>query len=231
MKTASNLPDHQDSYRRTISRFDKSNVARKYPSTYGKTFRERREVAAIRTALRNVRRNGAVLDLPCGNGRLTPLLAEAGFQITAADASPHMVTLAERHWAKISKKPIFRANQATFLVREVMDTGFPDDHFDAVICNRLFHHFNEPETRIAALCELNRICRGTVIVSYFNSFALDAVKFRLKYALRRITPTDRIPISRCIFEREADEAGFQVVSQTAVMWGLSPLWYLSLKRK
>lgn len=234
-KSQTSLPPQDDvgcdSYHRTIARFDASKVAGNYPSNYGNSFRERREVAAIRRTLRAVPKDAKVLDLPCGTGRLIPHLVEKNFRVTAADASPHMVALAEQNWLQTPQGAFSQANPVKFLVREVLDTGFPDQHFDAVFCNRLFHHFNEPETRIAALTELRRICRGVVIVSFFNTFALDAVKFRWKHALRRTTPTDRIPIPSRILENEADSADLEVVSRNAVMWGLSPMWYLTLKRK
>ena len=225
------LRPHGASYERTIARFDAADVAGQYPPAYGNSFRERREVRCIQKSLQFVKPGGKVLDLPCGTGRLTPILAAAGFQVTAADASPHMLALAERRWKDQPGGMFPAAAPVAFHVQEVMQTSYNDGQFDGVVCNRLFHHFNEPETRFAALCELRRICRGTVVVSFFNSFAVDALKFRLKYFLRGTAPTDRIPIPLRMFQEEADRAGLQVVSRLAVMWGLSPLWYLVLRRK
>jgi SAM-dependent methyltransferase len=222
---------HGPSYERTIARFDAADVAGKYPPAFGKSFRERREVRCIRQALRHIPFGGEVLDLPCGTGRLIPLLAAAGFQVTAADASPHMAALAEGRWRDQCDGSIPSSARIEFDVQQVLKTSYRDEQFDGVICNRLFHHFNESETRIAAMEELGRICRGNVIVSFFNSFALDALKFRLKHALRGTLPTDRIPIPMSTFEADADQAGLKVISRLAVMWGISPMWYLVLARK
>ncbi len=225
------LQSHGASYERTIARFDAANVASQYPPAYGNSFRERREVLCIQKSLRLVKAGGSVLDLPCGTGRLTPILCSAGFRVTAADASPHMLSLAERRWQDQLEGTNPSSPPVEFHVQEVMQTSYDDGQFDGVICNRLFHHFNEPETRFAAFCELRRICRGTLIVSFFNSFAADALKFRLKHFWRGTTPADRIPIPLRSIQEEADRAGLEVVSRLAVMWGLSPLWYLVLRGK
>ncbi len=219
------------SYERTIARFDQADVASDYPPAYGNSFRERREVRCIQKSLRFVKPGGTLLDLPCGTGRLTSLLVGAGFQVTAADASPHMLALAERRWNDQSEGATPASVPVQFHVEQVLATSYDDGQFDGVICNRLFHHFNEPETRFAAFCELRRICRGAAIVSFFNSFAVDAVKFRLKHMWRGTTPTDRIPIPLRSIQEEADRAGLEVVSRLAVMRGLSPMWYLVLRRK
>ncbi len=227
---AANLPQGP-SYQRTIARFDVPAVAEKYPPAYGKTFRERREAACIRRSLKFLRSGGEVLDLPCGTGRLIPLLTAAGFHVTAADASPHMAAIAEQRWRARTEESFPASAQVEFSVQEVLNTSYKNDRFDGVICNRLFHHFNESETRIAALQELKRISRGPVIVSFFNSFALDALKFRLKHKVRGTIPTDRIPIPLRTLEADIARAGLKVTRRLAVMWGLSPLWYVVLERK
>ena len=38
------------------------------------------------------------------------------------------------------------------------------------MCNRLLHHFAEPDVRIGVLRELARVSRGPVIVSFSNTF-------------------------------------------------------------
>lgn len=223
----SRLPSPGQSYRRTITRFSSSLVAKAYPRDYGISFRQWREAACIRRTLRFLPAKSKVLDLPCGTGRLLPLLGEAGFQITAADVSPHALAIAQSRWHTQASL----SHRIEFTVREALDTGFEDQTFDGIICNRLFHHFNEPETRVAVLSELRRICRGPLVVSFFNSFALDALKFRLKHRVRRTKPKDRIPIPLRRFQSEVEEAGLRILARFAVLWGLSPLWYLVPERQ
>ena len=39
---------------------------------------------------------GRVLDVPCGDGRLSARLAEAGYDVTGIDVSPHAIELPQR---------------------------------------------------------------------------------------------------------------------------------------
>ena len=215
-----------NSHEAAICRFDQEVVAEKYPAQFGNGWRDRREVRSIRRALARVPQGSHVLDLPCGAGRLLDILASCGYRLTCADCSEHMTRMARRRWEAIRSKAQLDAPEPDFAVRDVMHTGYPDGHFDAVVCNRLFHHFRESEVRIRALTELRRISRGPVIVSFFNAFALGAVRFHLKHALRRTVPFDRVPIPAWSFLNDVRRAGLTPVSLYAVMWGISPLWHV-----
>ena len=214
------------SHRRTVGRFDSAQVAANYPAEYGTSFRERREQTCLLRALKSIAPGSHVLDLPCGTGRLTRLLVEGGMQVTGADSSPHMVEQAGQNWQNIRARNPDIADSARFEVRDVMNTGYPDRQFDAVFCNRLFHHFNESETRVAALCELRRIARGPIVVSFFNTFALDAIRFRLKYLIRGTEPKDRIPSPMRVFAGDVAIAGLEITATIPVMWGVSPMWFI-----
>jgi 2-polyprenyl-3-methyl-5-hydroxy-6-metoxy-1,4-benzoquinol methylase len=212
----------------TIHRFDSADVASRYPAAYERSFRAAREVRSIKACLSHVAAGSRVLDLPCGTGRLLPLLVEAGFQVTAADSSAHMLERAQAAWQSRHGTPGGSAPSIEFKQCDVMHTGFADAAFGGVVCNRLFHHFAEPATRVAALQELRRISHGPLIVSFFNSFALDAVRFKLKHKLRGTVPSDRIPIPLDEFSQDIDASGLTIITSHAVMWGLSPMWHLVL---
>ncbi|MEZ6045549.1 MAG: class I SAM-dependent methyltransferase [Planctomycetaceae bacterium] len=228
MTGTSSHTDQNDtwSHQRTVDRFNQEDVASKYPAEFKNTFRDWCEKNAIRDAVSDLEQGSRVLDLPCGTGRLTRLLARCGFDVTGADSSPHMATLAHENWRKSGGDP----KVARFEVRDALDTGYPDKSFDAVVCNRLFHHFNESETRIQAFKELRRISKHQVIVSFFNSFALDAVRFRLKHLLRGTKPMDRIPIPLATIMEDLEAAGLRMVAKVPVIWGVSPLWYIVAER-
>jgi SAM-dependent methyltransferase len=116
-----------------------------------------------------------------------------------------------------------------FVRQDVMATDFDDDSFDAVICNRLLHHYPTPELRRRALAELRRVSRGVVLVSYFSNMALSAFRFHVGKALQGRTPTDRVPIWFSALESDLDQAGLVVVSKYPVRYGLSPQTYLRLR--
>lgn len=210
------------SHAMTLDRFGTAEAAARYPSTYGPRRRHRRERNTILRLFRHIPEGARVLDLPCGTGRVTRLLLEHGFCVTAADASEPMVRLARKNHRQFQG--------ATFEARDVMQTGYSNDQFDAVFCNRLFHHFSEPATRRTALAELRRICTGPLIVSFFNAFSLDAVAFRLRHTVRRSTPDDRIPISVRTFSADVSAAGLRIKASLPVRWGISPQWYVVLCR-
>jgi SAM-dependent methyltransferase len=121
------------------------------------------------------------------------------------------------------------ACDVVFVRQDVMATGFDDDSFDAVICNRLLHHYPSPDLRRRALAELRRISRGVVLVSYFSNRALSAIRFHVGKALQGRTPTDRVPIWFSALESDLDQAGLVVVSKYPVRYGLSPQTYLRLR--
>jgi ubiquinone/menaquinone biosynthesis C-methylase UbiE len=176
--------------------------------------------------MRHIPPGSCVLDLPCGTGRLTRLLVEQGFRVTAADVSEAMLANARVNIA--ARRPPMGETwpHVDFELRDVMQTGYAEGQFDAIVCNRLFHHFTESGTRRRALRELRRISRGPVIISFFNSFALDAVYRRLRDRVRGRTRQDRIPIPYTTFHAELLAAGFRIQRKIAVRWGISPHWYV-----
>jgi hypothetical protein len=115
-------------------------------------------------------------------------------------------------------------------LRDILATGYADDEFDAVTCIRLFHHFYESETRRRALGELRRICRGPIVVTFRNAFALDYFKYWMN-GLRRRTHLHILPIPMKTFAAEIAAAGLQVDKRIAVRWGISSRWFLVLRRR
>src|SRR3954469_24791217 len=112
-----------NSHEAAIQRFDQEEVARKYPTRYGKSWRDRREVRSIVKALAGIPKGSHVLDLPCGTGRLLDVLLQNGYRVTCADCSQHMARLAERRWEEIRAEGRVSAEKPNFAVRDVMKTG------------------------------------------------------------------------------------------------------------
>ena len=82
-------------------------------------------------------RQGALLDLGCGTGTLSLILAGWGYAVTGIDLSPGMIAQAERK-AQAAGRPI------TF---HVMDAAFPDlpgQTFDVLVCRHLLWALPEP---------------------------------------------------------------------------------------
>ena len=129
-----------------------------------------------------------VLDVGCGIGGSARILArDYGFDVLGISISPGQIE---------------RARQLTpaglpcrFAVMDALALELADGSFDAVICNRLFHHFFESSVRVAALRELRRISRGPIVMSFFCSQSVSSAAFLLRNRLRREPATDRVPIS------------------------------------
>ena len=130
------------------------------------------EKRAFKKALRRARQDlpsPKVLDIPCGTGRITALLLEAGLEVTGGDISFPMMEIAQNKLARYGEQVTFR-----HLDLEAIDLS--DDSCDLVSCIRLFNHLGKGE-RTRVLRELARVSRRHVILNVsfwapFNRFAV-----------------------------------------------------------
>lgn len=220
-----------DSYTSTRARFDSQSAAHKYAHRHDNA-RDRREQRCIAQAMSacGLANNSLVLDLPCGAGRLTPLIVDAGHRLVAADSSPHMVAQAVEVWNRQAGVGEERRNRASFRVDDVMNTGYEVAKFDLVICNRLLHHFTDSSTRVRALAELSRVSRRWVIVSFFNSGTVEAKWKRIFKGMTGQRQTTRLPISLEQFKRDSASAGLRITKCFPTQGIISPQWYMLLER-
>lgn len=73
-----------------------------------------------------------ILEIGCGIGTFSRLLAERSEFVTAIDLSPEMIEI-----AKNLSKPYPNID---FQIADVLETTFPDEHFDAIVSVATFHH-------------------------------------------------------------------------------------------
>jgi SAM-dependent methyltransferase len=212
------------SAQRAIDEYESHEAAARYDGVHRGRARHRREERAIRRALRDVPAGASVLDLPCGTGRMFPVLHALSYRVTAADASAAMVAFARDAGAQAGWTPAGGVHVAS-----VFDTGFRDDAFDAVLCNRLFHHFAEPEARRAGLAELRRICSGTLVVSFFCALSLDAWRTRRRRS-RGKRRSGREAISFGSFRADAEASGLEIIRVHRTLPGISQQWYCVAQR-
>jgi SAM-dependent methyltransferase len=102
--------------------------------------------------------SAAVLDVPCGTGRIDRWLLARSFRVFATDISPAMLAVARRKLGGPTSGAGFFAADA---VRLPLRTA----SVDAVFCIR-FLHLLDAGSRRAALAELARVSRGWVLVEY-----------------------------------------------------------------
>ena len=92
-----------------------------------------------------------ILDVPCGAGRHTALMAELGFEAFGADISQVALELAREQLLKHNLK-------AQFKFTDLLNLQFEDQTFDAVISWRSLHVLNRDDMR-KALAEFKRVIR------------------------------------------------------------------------
>jgi 2-polyprenyl-3-methyl-5-hydroxy-6-metoxy-1,4-benzoquinol methylase len=178
--------------------------ARKYQVR--RPHKDRAELKLVEHAFRIIPK-GTVLDAPCGGGRVSMLLEEHGYQVTAGDLSESMV--------QIANEKLTAANLKARAQREDLERmSFPDRHFDAVICFRLFHHFPNAEIRQRVIDELCRVSRGHVALSYFSPASYTSLQRRWRAATGgRITDKHATPLNE--IRKYFAKAGFRLVKDFA----------------
>lgn len=162
-----------------------------------------KEVAILRNLLAKAGTLEVAMDLPAGTGRLTPILAEFASRVILADASDVMLEIAKEDNPTLP---------ATFLVTSAEKIDLPAGAVDLLFCHRFLHHINQPELRQRIFCEMARVSRRYVIVSYYAAGFRSRIKWRLKNLLG-LAGRDSKPATREQFFAEATSAGLKVAAQ------------------
>ena len=193
-------------FERAKARYRDADVAAGYDSWRYETPRGRRrnqrDLAAIGRALDEAERLGgpvrAALDLPCGTGRLAPLLFTRSIAAAGADVSFEML---RETFRKLGKKfPIFQCSADAIPIR--------DRSLDAVFAIRFLFHLDR-EGRAAVLREMARVTRRWVILDIRHRYNLRWAGWRIRHALG-LLPRVQHRFSRAGLEAELAEAGLSL---------------------
>lgn len=161
------------------------------------------ELRLVRKMLgRHAPMSPAVLDVPCGAGRLWPAFEAVAASSVGVDILPGMIA------GLRATSPGARALAASANL-----LPFGDDTFDVVVCMRHFHHAWTWGVRHEFLSELARVTRRHVLVSLYTpclahtleKSLLGRVKKREKKTTLRFTRRPEI-------EAAAGDAGLRVVA-------------------
>lgn len=103
-----------------------------------------------------------VLDLPCGDGRNLPSLADGAPILLAGDTSRNAMAIAE----KVAEQAGIR-HKVVFVEVNAFSTGLLDDSVDGIFCWDLLGHLTDP---LGALRELYRITRpgGRIVANMWT---------------------------------------------------------------
>lgn len=127
---------------------------------------DRREKRAVLSALSPVE-NKRVLEIACGTGRFTSMLAKRGADVTGIDISAAMLQQG-REKARENGVP----DSIEFIRGDAARLPFPDNHFDSVFAMRFFHLANTPAS---FLSEMSRVSREQVFFDTFNRYSTRTV--------------------------------------------------------
>jgi ubiquinone/menaquinone biosynthesis C-methylase UbiE len=139
-------------------------------------WREQHLLAQLLTQCQLAR--GTMLDVPCGYSRFAPLYARLGITAIGADVSYDMAHLAAASHARHGWKRWLCAN--------ALALPFIDSVFDSVLCIRLLHHRYSDAERQRILCELARVSRRFVIISFYRPTLLHTMARRWRGSRGRL---------------------------------------------
>ena len=208
------------------TRYRNAKVAARYDglrcSDREDAINHRAMLAALRKGLVSVPAGGRVLDIPCGTGRFTWHLAEAGYRTFASDISSEMMAVARQ------AKPDSTALNASFFAGDIFQLPFPDRSFDAVLCIR-FMNLVERSTRLRAVREMARVA-DVLVISYYHKYTLKYftrwMRHRIGWPGKRLSPR----LSRQELAGELAETGLKVARVIPVAPLLSEAWIAVLTR-
>ena len=135
--------------------------ASRYGTRYGDLF-HRLHLHVIEELLDRLPRQSRILEVACGTGHVTSLLAGKGFPFVACDLTPAMMVQSRQ-----------RCNgKGAFVEADAFRLPFPDSVFEGVLSTRFLHLFPHPEQQ-RLLTEMLRVLKkdGLLIVDFDNAFS------------------------------------------------------------
>ena len=127
---------------------------------------DRREKDAVLGAISPLE-GRRVLEIACGTGRFTTMMADRGADVVGLDISAAML---QQGRAKARAAGI--SDRLEFLRGDAGRLPFPDDHFDTVVAMRFFHLADDP---VGFLSEMRRVSREQIVFDTFNRFSARSI--------------------------------------------------------
>ncbi|MDP1834058.1 MAG: class I SAM-dependent methyltransferase [Candidatus Moranbacteria bacterium] len=121
----------RDKNKQVIGIYNK--IAKKYAEAFDNDRSDDRYVDRLLACLG---RNGRILDLGCGTGRLAGYMQAKGFEVVGVDLSEKMLEIAKRKHPGIG-----------FILADMRELELEEKSFDAVCLAYSIFHFEKPEAR------------------------------------------------------------------------------------
>lgn len=178
--------------------------ARRFHSLTGRRFHNA-ETKVIRSLLDQAEKNASVktaLDLPCGTGRISTILAGRHYDLVCADISLPMLKAARKKSAPLRQKTLFTC-------ANIYSLPFRDKEFDVISCIRLFQHLDEDQA-IKALTELSRVSSRFIIANFMYASGYYRATRLIRQKTGRYAP--RYAISRSFLDKAEAATGLTIHS-------------------
>lgn len=167
----------------------------------------RREVSAMLESL-SLQKDGEVLEVGSGEGRLTRAMMRAGYKVQATDGAPGMVEVLNEKYPQ---------TRPMHMLLDGQSLPFENSSFDAVAGLRVWKYVNN---RNAVLAEMRRVTKtgGLLVLEWTSKNGVS----RFGYKGANINLLDRVTV-----ETELRSAGFDVVRHTTTTRIPQPFWRIS----
>ena len=197
-------PDHQPLFKTDSAKVVDAYEGRRYTGR-SQGFLDRRERACLEKLVckRAAAPGQTVLDMPCGYGRIAPLLVGLGLTPLWGDIS---FAMAQR----VSRRPEAQSGVGQ-LVGSAEQIPLATNAVDGATCIRLIEHFRLGQSRTDMMRELGRVVRRWLVVSFYDGASIHGKTKRLACKLRGKKVAVAMQ-SRASFRAEADAAGLDVVA-------------------
>jgi SAM-dependent methyltransferase len=167
-----------------------------------------RESWLIRRFIRQVGRSRAILEIPCGGGRLTPAFADSTDVVIEADVAIGQV----RYGRQNSRVGV----PCVWMTASAFHIPLRSGSVDGTVCVRLSHHLPTALERERLFAELLRVSRRFAIVTYFDRFSLKHLTWRLRHPFSRKARKPALSASEVAAFARANRA--RLVSTRPLSW-------------
>lgn len=192
------------------------------PSTLAAGIIARRERRCVARALSACQPPPAVLlDMPCGTGKLAPVLPSMATHVVGADLSIAMMELARAAYQS--------SHFCGFVCGSAERLPFRTAAFDTVVCLR-FMHLVPPAARREILQELARVTTRRVIISFGIGTRFQLLRLKLRRAIVRGTPAP-YPARFADLQNEIEAAGLRVARWRTILPIFSCEYLMTLEKK
>jgi tRNA (uracil-5-)-methyltransferase TRM9 len=143
-----------------------------------------KETTEFNVFAQNVKPNGVIADIGCGNGRLVRFLQEISdkwqtpkYKYIGIDNNDQLLEQAKKHFPK-----------ENFAHGDMLNIPIDNGTIDTIFCIRAFHHMPSKEKRLQSLSEMHRVLKnnGTIIITVWNLWQKKYLQYILRAILRFI---------------------------------------------